>query len=170
MKRIKSKCIQMQTVTFLVFTFLTCMVISSCEKTSDDNNSSNYREVLQNGGVYYSGCKGFSEKKTLAKEACITLHTVEGNYLEIQHFDAIFNCVFDSLSIDYNVNNNTISVDESHVNPNAYCTCEYDVKYRIGPLEYGTYSINILDENLNQNEISFDFEFSDNTQITYYKE
>jgi hypothetical protein len=171
MKKIKSTNFQMQTVTFFVLTFLACVVFPSCENTSNDSDTPQNREVWQEGGLFYSGCKGSAlEKSASEKEACVILQTIDSNYLSIQHFNAVFNCVFDSLTIDYNVNGGVINVKESHVNPNAYCTCKYDIEYKIGPLEYGTYNINILDESLNQNEVCFDFEFSENTQMTYYKE
>lgn len=172
MKKIKIKCLQPQTVTFFVLTLLAFIVFPSCENTSDDVDTPQNREVWQKGGLYYSGCNENANilKSASEKEACVILQTVESNYLEIQHFDAVFNCVFDSLDIDYNVGDNVINVKEIHINPDAYCTCQYDIKYKIGPLEYGTYSINILDESLNQNEVSFDFEFTENTQMTYYKE
>jgi hypothetical protein len=173
MKRIKIKCIQLQTATFFLLTLLAFFVFPSCQDTQNDMDTPQKREVWQKNGLFYSGCKeneGVNMLKSAGeKEACVTLQTVESNYLEIQHFDAVFNCVFDSLDFDYNIEDNVINVKEMHLNPGAYCTCQYDIKYKIGPLEYGTYSINILDESLSQTEISFEFEFTENTQMTYYK-
>jgi hypothetical protein len=171
MKRIKSKWLQLQVAGFFMLTLLAFVVFPSCENAKDETNvTPKKREVVQKGGLFYSGCKDTNLKSTYAKKACVTLQTVDSNYLDIQHFDAVFNCVFDSLAIDYNVDGNVINVKESHVNPNAFCTCKYDIEYKIGPLEYGTYSINILDESLNKNEVCFDFEFTENTQMTFYQD
>ena len=153
---------------FLVLTFL-AFGLSSCNNSQETQGPEN-REVLQKGGVFYSGCKDVSMKSASEKKASVTLKTVDSNYLEVQHFDAVFNCAFDSLAIDVDVDNNVINIKEIHVNPNAFCTCNYDIEYKIGPLEYGTYSINILDESEDQNEVSFEFEFTENTEMTYYTE
>jgi hypothetical protein len=144
---------------------LILLAVQACEN-SNDNTIVNSKS---GGSVSYSGCKGNNLKSTFSEnqKPCITIQTIDSNYLKIQHVNAVFNCVFDSITIDCSIENNIIHVKENHINPNAYCTCEYDIEYKIGPLEYEkTYNIGFKDESQNNDEISFEFEFTDNTLKT----
>jgi hypothetical protein len=143
------------------------VILQACENSNEDT----INKSKQGGQVTYPGCKENNLKSTFSEsqKPCITIKTIDSNYLKVEHINAEFNCIFDSLTIDCSINGNAINIQENHVNPNALCTCEYDIEYQIGPLEFGkTYSINIVDEA--SNEISFEFEFTENTLTTYCKE
>ncbi len=154
------------TLSFILISMIALVVVSSCDKSSDSERLHQFRDEYQNDGLHYSGCKGSGLKSISAGDTCVVLQTAEANYLKVKHFDAVFNCAFDSLKIDFTVDANEIYVKESHINPNMFCTCTYDIEYKIGPLEYGTYTINILDESTGQNEVTVDFEFTENTNVT----
>lgn len=152
----------------LMLSMLIFLAFPSCENENDGiNNSEKNNGVYEKGGIIYSGCKNEILKSTLLDVPCVTLQTIDSNYLKIKHINAIFNCAFDSLTIDYTITGNVITIQEKHVNPNAFCICNYDIEYIIGPLEYGTYSVKISDESLDDTEMNFEFEFTDNSLITF---
>ncbi|WP_291856425.1 hypothetical protein [Marinilabilia sp.] len=177
MKNMKSKIKQKPFVDLVLhgMVFLTILLLIvffwSCHETPEESDvPMNSGTITQKSGLSYSGCKASGLKSTYeAPEICASLETVDSDYLLIQHFDAVFNCSFDSLIIDYNVDGDVINVNESHVNPGVYCTCKYDISYKIGPLDYGTYKIHLLDEALNKEELCLEVEFSADTDTTYYQ-
>ncbi len=161
MKKNLLKGIQLQVSKTLTVIFVIFLILPACEKKQDSDTIS-----FKKKSATHSECKN-NLKSTFSELPCVTLHTTDLNYLAIEHVNAVFNCSFDSITISAEVTGNIINIKENHVNPSMYCTCNYDIEYVIGPLEYGHYTINIMDESDGMNEINFEFDFSENTSITY---
>jgi hypothetical protein len=139
----------------------------ACEKNEEGSDS----KIKKGEIAYSSGCKEHLKSTgTFSEAPCITVETTDSKYLIVKHNDAVFSCIFDHLNIDYSVNGNLIDIAEEQVNPDAFCTCKYDIEYVIGPLEYGTYTVKIRDGSLDDTEISFEFEFTENTLFNYCNE
>lgn len=129
--------------------------ITSCEKI--DN------QKLKVDNITYGTCKpGF---KSLVTNEKIVYRTVDINYLEVDHINAMFNCEPGRLLVDVEFNNDTIFVNESEEQSLANCICSYDLSYRIGPLEYGTYQfvLNIM----SLGHATFELEFNSTTEGTF---
>lgn len=157
--------VNLKTIAICVFSFSISLLFQGCEQKQEDFGKTN----LNDGDVLsIIGCKDNSGslKSAVVDVPCATIQTYKNNYLAIEHVNAIFNCAFDSITIDFSVTGNVINIKENHVNPGMFCTCNYDIKYIIGPIEYGHYTIYIEDESQG-NVISFEFDFSENTLLNY---
>lgn len=169
MKKQNLKILNPQHVSRIIIILFVFTTFQACE----NSNEATVNNSKQGEQVSFSGCKENNLKSTFSesKKPSITIQTVNSTFLSVTHKNAIFNCVFDNLIIDYSIEDNVIVIYEKQVNPNAFCTCTYDIEYQIGPLTYDeTYSIKIIDESLNNDEISFDFEFTSNTSMTFYED
>ena len=126
--------------------------ITSCEKI--DN------QKLRVDNITYGTCK--PGLKSLVANEKIEYRTVDINYLEVNHINAMFNCEPGRLLVDVEFNNDTIFVNESEEQSLVNCICPYDLSYRIGPLEYGTYQFVL--KIMSFEHATFELEFNSTTE------
>jgi len=69
----------------------------------------------------------------------ITLKTVDDYYLLVNHINAMFNCQPGQITVAVSFSSNEITMDENESSSLADCICPYDIDFKIGPLQYGTY-------------------------------
>jgi len=145
----------MKKIIVAVLILFVSIFVISCE------NIDNHKLKVDN--ITYGTCKpGFKSSVTNEK---IEYRTVDINYLEIDHINAIFNCEPGRLLVDVEFNNDTIFVNESEEQSLVNCICLYDLSYRIGPLEYGTYLFVLKIMSLEH--ATFELEFNSTTEGIY---
>lgn len=105
---------------------------ASCQKDDDINGKIKIKDFN------YVGCK---DENTPEKSAYTELFEckVDGNYLAIKHEDAWFNCCFDELITNVELDSTSIVFTEDEIGAGCDCICTYDIECKIGPLEYGEY-------------------------------
>ena len=121
------------------------LVLISCEKTYDLKN-------LKVDQISFSDCKpskGITES--------IEYKTVDKKYLSITHVNSFFNCDPGQLSVDIKIQNDTIVINEDEERGLANCICPYDFRFRIGPMDYGTYNFILTKGGLLYIRFSIDF-------------
>ncbi len=132
--------------------------ITSCEKSSEN--------PLKVSDVKHTGCKTF--KSLVDKnQDCIEYQTADSNYLKINRINVAFNCCIDNVKIHTSIDQDwVITVKETEICPQPCdCICLYDLEYTIGPLEYGTYLLQIVEEYADT--MTVEFKFSGSTQGSY---
>ena len=115
--------------------------------------------------IKHEGCKTF--KSLMGKnQDCIEYQTVNDSYLKIYRTNAAFNCCIDDIKITSTDHEGVITVKETEICPNPCdCICLYDLEYTLGPLEYGNYTLRVIEEYADS--MIVEFEFSLTTQGTY---
>ncbi len=146
---------------YLLFFYLCIPFFISCENEQEPDTG-----PLNVSNIKHSDCKTF---KSLAdkNQDCIIYQTVKNNYLKINRINTAFNCCIDGvLVVVTDTPDNTITIKESEICTNpCYCMCLYDIEYTIGPLEYGPYTLCIIEEYADT--MTVEFEFSENTLGNY---
>jgi hypothetical protein len=69
----------------------------------------------------------------------ITIRTVDDYYLLVNHINAMFNCQPGQITVTISVSSNEITMTENESSSLADCICTYDIDFKLGPLQYGTY-------------------------------
>jgi len=120
---------------------------------------------LNVSNIKHSSCKTF--KSLVDKnQDCIEYQTANDHYLKINRINVAFNCCIDGVDIKTTVDQEqVITIAETDINPACNCLCLYDIEYTIGPLEYGTYILRIIEGYTDT--ITVEFEFSATTQGSY---
>ena len=95
----------------------------------------------------------------------ITLKTVDDYYLLINHINAMFNCEPGQITVTINVSSDEISMDENESSSLANCICPYDIDFKLGPLQYGTYILKFKRAGFTFNEYTLDFKRSTDIKI-----
>ena len=149
---------RLKTFAICVFVFSVFLLFQNCEKDQEEPTG----DLLS-----ISECKSIQDglKNFATDVPCVTIQTIDSNYLAIEHINAMFNCDYGAIMIDFSVTDNVINIKENQSKAGELCTCNYDIEYSIGSIEYGHYTINIEDES--HNVISFEFDFSENTLVNY---
>lgn len=156
--------INLKTFTICAFIFSIFLLLQGCDQYQEDLTYYKEIDVLS-----ISECKSSQDglkRSSTINVPCVTIQTIDSNYIAIEHLNAIFNCFYEKITIDFSVTDNIINIKENQANAGARCSCNYDIKYNIGPVEYSHYTINIEDES-QCNVISFEFDFSENTLVNY---
>lgn len=146
----------MKTRDLLNFIFLSLML--SCEQG----------DVLKNFSVdqiTYEDCHKKTVKSDL--DEYVEYKTVDQSYLQINHFDVRFNCEPGKLLVDAEISNDTIVINETEETAGANCICPYDLSYRIGPLTYSTYTIQLQKSTRVQAQFSIDFNLTTSGSYHY---
>ncbi len=142
----------------VLFLIVAISFVISCEKSTI-----NQVKVFD---IKQEGCKTF--KSLVGKnQDCIEYQTVNDNYLRIKRINVAFNCCIDSVNITTSIDpERVIHVKETEVclHP-CDCICLYDLGYTIGPLEYGAYTLLVIEEYADT--MIVEFEFSASTQGSY---
>jgi hypothetical protein len=132
----------------LIFNIVVVLLITSCEGLHD-------LIKLKVDKITYGDCKTEATKSENTER--IEFKTVDKNYLEIKHINAMFNCEPGRLLVSVSRENNTIFINENEEYPMANCICPYDLCYRIGPMDYGHYNIEFQRGGLLYTNLSVDF-------------
>lgn len=122
-------------IVFSLFILSLCLsiLIAGCQEEDNINNEIKIKDFN------YVGCKDEDtlEKSTSTQQ--INYKVVDGNYLVIKHENAWFNCCFDELTTNVELDSISIIFTEDETNPSCDCICRYDIECKIGPLKYGEY-------------------------------
>jgi len=116
----------------IFFLLILSGILVFCENTNDLKN-------IRIDQISVSDCN--TSKGVLSDS--IKYKTIDKNYLSIEHLNSYFNCEPGKLSVNISTGNNTILINEAEEQGSANCICPYDFKFRIGPMEYGTYNISV---------------------------
>jgi len=95
----------------------------------------------------------------------ITLKTVDDYYLLVNHINAMFNCEPGQITVTIEISSNEISMEEDESSSLADCICPYDIDYKLGPLQYGTYILKFKRGGLTFKEYTLDFKKSTDIKI-----
>lgn len=149
-----------------VFFVLTITCLLACNKSNDPNEKQDDTE----DAAYFSGC--ISNLKSTKEEGyCLEIKSLKDKELLIVHKNAEFCCGSDSFDIDLNMSGDTILIHEIDKGPFSYCYCEHDLAYRIGPIEYGSYKIKIIEsEHSDKRDTLFgEFQHTESTNFSTCK-
>ena len=138
--------------------------IHSCETEQESTGG-----PLDVSGIKHTDCKTFKSLDS-AKLDCIEYQTVQDNYLKINRINVAFNCCIDGVLVlvsDNQENEITIKETEMCTTP-CLCNCLYDLEYTIGPLEFGSYTLRVIEEYADT--MNFEIEFTQTTQGVYCEE
>lgn len=95
----------------------------------------------------------------------ITLKTVDDYYLLVNHINAMFNCEPGQITVTIEISSNEISMEEDESSSLADCICPYDIDFKLGPLQYGTYILKFKRGGLTFKEYTLDFKKSTDIKI-----
>ena len=134
---------------FLGIVFI--LLLNCCEQ----ENSHIQLSVEQ---ITYGDCKPVTKKSSNSEY--IEYKTVDGDYLQINHVNAWFNCEPGQIFVSAELINDTIVVHEYEETGLANCICPYDLSYRIGPMDYDQYIFSIQKGGCIYAEFSINFSSS----------
>jgi len=132
---------------------LLLIFIPSCETEPELTGG-----LLDVSGIKHTDCKAF-KSLTSNKQDCVEYETIDGNYLKINRINVAFNCCIDEVNISSSIDQNqsiTVTETEKCATP-CDCICLYDLEYTLGPLEFGTYTLYIVEEYADTMSIEIDF-------------
>lgn len=112
-----------------------------------------------------SDCKTKGSSVKATGEEYISLQTVNDFYLLFSHINSIFNCHPGQITISLEISADTIKINEDETEAGANCICPYDIKFKIGPLKYGTYIIIFQKGGLTFKEYSLDYKKTTNVKV-----
>ncbi len=124
----------MKTSAFCSFLLILTFAAASCKKEFPDDS-------LAIDNLAVSDCKSIGSNKNVSSPMYITLKTVNDFYLQFNHVNSWFNCEPGQITISLEISSDIISVDENESSSLANCICPFDIGCRIGPLQYGSYSV-----------------------------
>ncbi len=148
----------MKSLQFLISVFVLFLYLGilSCE---DDNQKNDKQKPLKITDLSHTDCKKNTTKMDIPKEYLEFIS--EGKYLNVKHINTMFNCCPGELLVESQINTDTISINEDEKESGCKCICPYDLKYKVGTLEYGKYHIVL--QKKDETACEFDLEFNQNT-------
>lgn len=139
---------------FVVFT----VAITSCKKEFPD-------DPLAINNLTVSDCKTEGDNVNGIFAEYITLRTVDNYYLQYNHINSMFNCALGQITVSIEISSSAISINEKETSSLANCICPYDLEFRLGPLQYGSYTIKFQKGGGTFMEYSLDFKKSTDVKI-----
>ncbi len=130
--------------TTIVFIF----VFASCEKNQNES-------VFKLKNFTHGECKRNNSKSV--KKEYVKYQFAAGNYLNISHFNTVFNCCPGNLTVNTQLNNGIIKIYEKEEKQDCKCICPYDFTYTLGPLDFGRYIVKVYKNNEKHTEFTIDF-------------
>lgn len=143
---------------FLFSLLFIVIALSSCKKGFPD-------DPLAINELTVSDCKTKGDNSNATDPECITIKTVNDFYLKFNHINSIFNCEPGKITVAIEIKSDTISVNETEESSLANCVCPYDIEFRLGPLEYGTYPVKFQKGGLTFKEYSLNYTKSTDVRI-----
>jgi len=144
-------------VIYPIFLLLT-VSITSCNKEFPN-------EPLSIKDISVSDCKTKGGSSKGIDPDYITLKTVDDYYLLINHINAMFNCQPGQITIAISFSSNEITMDENESSSLADCICPYDIEFKLGPLQYDTYTLKFKRAGFTFKEYTLDFKKSTDIKI-----
>lgn len=126
-------------------------LLFSCEKE-------NIMSKVSVDQITYGDCKIGILKSTDSER--VEYETVDNNYLQFNHINAIFNCEPGELLVNVEIINDSIIIEEREEQAIANCICPYDLCYRFGPMNYNKYLVTIRHGGADYAEFSIKFNSS----------
>ena len=140
------------------------IIITSCENEQGSNNG-----PAEISNIKHSDCKSLNSLKSV-KQDCVEYQTINGNYLRIKRINIAFNCCIDGvLVLVKDTQNKEIIIHETEIiSTPCDCICLYDIEYTLGPLDYGIYSFQIVEQYADT--MKFEVMFTSSTNGEYCEE
>jgi hypothetical protein len=148
----------MKTPTVNPFILILILTLFSCKKEFPDN-------PFDITDLSVSACKSDGDAIGINDPEYINLKTIDNYYIQFTHVNSLFNCAPGQITVSLEINSDTITIDESESEAHYDCICPYDVKFRAGPFQYGTYSFIFQKGGLPFKQYTFDFKKSTDIQI-----
>ena len=147
-------------ISFLHFLILVLAVtMTSCRKEFPN-------DPIDIRNLSVSGCKTNGSRSNGIYPEYITIKTVDDYYLLINHINSMLNCEPGEISVSLeNISLDKISCDENESSSLANCICPYDIEFKLGPLEYSTYTILFKKGGLTFKELYLSFNKSTDIKI-----
>ena len=137
---------------------LMILVTTVCKK-----GSTNDPLAIKNLSV--SDCKNKGDSDKGIDSEYITIKTVDDTYLAVNHISSMFNCQPGEITMTINVSGNEILLDENESSHSVNCVCPYDIYFKLGPLQYGTYILKFQKGGQTFKEYTIDFQKSSDIKI-----
>jgi len=148
----------MKTSAICSFLLILTFAVTSCKKEFPDDPL-----ALKELSVGECKTKGNDVKGT--EQEYITIKTVDDYYLLINHFNSIFNCEPGEITVSIEISSSDITITEIESDPKVNCVCPYDLNFKLGPLQYGSYKIIFKKAGLIFKEYNLDFKKSTDIKI-----
>jgi len=120
-----------KTIRLITFVVVIFILLPSCENSYELEN-------IKIDQISFGDCKPITKSSENTER--IEYKTVDGNYLPIKHVNTYFNCEPGQLLVNIKIQNDSIVINEDEEQSIANCICPYDLSFRVGPMEYGTYN------------------------------
>jgi len=137
---------------------LLIVALTSCKKEFPN-------DTLSIKDLSVSDCKTKGGSSKGIDPEYITLKTVDDYYLLVNHINAMFNCEPGQITVTIEISSNEISMEEDESSSLADCICPYDIDFKLGPLQYGTYILKFKRGGLTFKEYTLDFKKSTDIKI-----
>lgn len=111
----------------------------------------------------HNGCKPNGAK--FGEPERFEYRTVNGHFLSMKHINAVFNCEPGSIIVSATVSYDTIKITENETDHYANCICNYDLNFKVGPLDYRQYQVAVYKSTLLH--ATFPVNFHPNTDGAY---
>jgi len=112
-----------------------------------------------------TGCKTKGDNAKAVDPEYITIKTVDNYYLRFSHINSFFNCEPGEITISTDISSDRITINEEETTSSANCICPYDIVFKLGPLEYGTFTIIFQKGGLTFKEYSLTYKKSTDVRI-----
>jgi hypothetical protein len=86
-----------------------------------------------------------SKKSNQTLKTCLSIETVNNEYIQFNHANAESCCDSEQITINYEVSNDTLYVQEIDQGPFTYCFCGRDINFSLGPFPQGAYVIQVIE-------------------------
>lgn len=144
-------------------TALVFFLFISCEKNHDKANVNN----IKISNLEFTGCTD-DTKHSKSMDFCVIIKTLNNNHLEILNKNSEFCCGTESVKITYELLEDSLIIHEFDEGPYSYCFCKHDIKFKIGPLDYGNYKIILIEpeNSYYRDTLFFEFNHADGNYFT----
>lgn len=129
----------MKQISIITFFLTIILAIVSCCK-NDDSEANN----IGISDLSVTGCKSKGATRTQDFASDIEESVsweIDHSYLWINHTNIMFNCEPGEIKTDIKIDGNEIWINEYCTGMEANCFCPYDMSYKVGPLDKGTYQL-----------------------------
>jgi hypothetical protein len=140
----------MKTLPFYTLLFFLVIGIISCKKEFPNG-------PLLVKDLSVGDCKSKGSISNIFDPEYITLKTTDDYYILFEHINSIFNCDPGEITVSTNMSGDTMIINENETKAGADCICSYDITFKIGPLQHGTYPLKFNKGGLIFKEFVLDF-------------
>jgi hypothetical protein len=105
--------------------------MTACEKRT---------ELITLGNIHSTGCDT-TVRNTMELWAPYFVIEYENGYIYVTHKNAMVNCGFTKVDVNFTITDNVIEIIEQEDPTNANCMCATDISYKIGEIDSGEYTL-----------------------------